>query len=199
MSSDPIDPGKRTSLRHRAHIRLSGNAGQESAVASAATALGVLHELASSPSTAGDALALLHELQVHQIELDLQAEELRGTRSELEAALIRQIQLYDFAPVGAFTVDGSTTMHELNLTGARMLGAERDALVGQALDSYLTVPGSLALHALLASVSENLSNVQSCQFELAAHAGVAPGQPKLVQASARVDPAGPFFLLAFFA
>ena len=94
----------------------------QGAMQMATAAYGVLHELASSPTTAADALALLHELQVHQVELDLQAEELRASRMELEAALRRQIQLYDAAPVGHATIDPSCTLLELNLTGAAMLG-----------------------------------------------------------------------------
>jgi hypothetical protein len=90
----------------------------------------VLHALASSPQTATDALTLLHELQVHQVELDLQAQELHESRAELESTLRRQIELYDHQPVGCFTVDSRCILHELNLTGADMLGVARDAAFG---------------------------------------------------------------------
>src|SRR6202163_3178498 len=126
MSSDVIGADSQAELRLRALKQLTGPAGSYDTRLNAAAALGVLHELASSPSTAVAALALLHELQVYQVELDLQDEELRRSRGELEMTLSRQVQLYDFAPVGCLTIDRSTALRELNLTAARMLGAERD-------------------------------------------------------------------------
>ena len=89
-------------LRSRAAHRLSGGKGANSTGSAdspdsqafqATDALAVLHAMASSQDTAGDALALLHELQVHQVEVELQAEELRDSRTELEAALRRQTAL----------------------------------------------------------------------------------------------------------
>jgi hypothetical protein len=95
MSTKPIAPEQLSNLRHRATSRLSAGAGATRAPVSASNALAVLHDLASSPETAADALALLHELQVHQVELDLQADELRESRAGLETALRRQTDLYD--------------------------------------------------------------------------------------------------------
>ena len=153
-------------------------------------AFGVLHELASSPSTASDALALLHELQVHQIELELQAEEMRGSRTELEAALRRQIQLYDCAPVGYFTLDLGGTVRELNLSGAALLGRERDLLVGQAFDSWLAPRSARALRAELKSVGEGHCG-QACVLQLNRH----EGDTRTVYATASADPAGGAFLV----
>ncbi len=125
-------------LRQRAAFRLSGRDPGQNPAARAADALTLLHALASSPDTAADALALLHELQVHQVELDLQAEELRESRAELEAALRRQIELYDFQPVACFTVDRHLVIRELNLTGATLLGVDRDEACGLTLDTFLS-------------------------------------------------------------
>src|ERR1700679_1938271 len=86
-------------LRARAVVRLTGTEGSHESWMKASAASQVLHDLASSPSTAAAAMALLHELQVHQVEVDLQDEELRRSCAELESTLTRQIQLYDFAPV----------------------------------------------------------------------------------------------------
>ena len=80
-------------LRTRAATQLGGDDMQRQARLSSTAALRVLHALASSPATAADAIALLHELQVHQVELDLQYEELQGSNSELEASLDRQARL----------------------------------------------------------------------------------------------------------
>jgi PAS domain-containing protein len=122
--------------------------------ASSFDALTVLHRLASTPSTADSALALLHELQVHQVELDMQAEELRESRVELESALRRQIELYDLQPVGCFTVNRDCIVQELNLMGATMLGIERDQGVGQALDSFFAPGGGTTLRELLSKIGD---------------------------------------------
>lgn len=190
MSSRMVVSGEQVDLRLRAVSRLNGRGGEERMRANAPEALGVLFELASSPSTAGDALALLHELQVHQVELDLQAEELRGSRAELEGALTRQSELYDFAPVGCFTVDASTAILETNLRGARLLGFERGELPGQPLDGFLGPRSADVLHTLLARVAEGHEG-ETCDLELVA----AVGKARVVHARAARDPSGPRFLV----
>ena len=133
-----IEPERSADLRHRAASRLTGPAATKGSTARAADALAVLHALASSPDTAADALTLLHELQVLQVELDLQAQELDESRAELEFALRRQIELYDHQPVGCFTIDPRFVVHELNQTGADMLGIARDDAHGLPLDAFFS-------------------------------------------------------------
>jgi PAS domain S-box-containing protein len=137
-------------------------------------------------------LALLHELQVHQVELDLQDEELRRSRAELEASLFRQVQLYDFAPVGYFTVDRSTALRALNLTAASMLGSGRDQLLGQSLDSFLAPNSARALQAMLSRLSDGAST-ELGTLRLAATHGTA----RSVHACAKRDPDDRHFLIAF--
>lgn len=72
-----------------------------------------------------DPLALVHELQVHQIELEMQNEELRLTKLEAERAMARYSDLYDFAPIGLFTLDEQCMIKEVNLAGAALLGLGR--------------------------------------------------------------------------
>jgi len=73
---------------------------------------------------------LLHELQVHQIELEMQNEELRQAYVSTEAALKKYTMLFDLAPVGYFSLDHDGTISELNFTGADMLHERRFSLIG---------------------------------------------------------------------
>jgi signal transduction histidine kinase/CheY-like chemotaxis protein len=81
---------------------------------------------------------LLHELRVHQIELEMQNEELRVSRAEVEVGLKRYTDLYDFAPVGYLTLSPEGSIRELNLPAARVLGRERSRLVGGRLRSFVS-------------------------------------------------------------
>ncbi len=72
---------------------------------------------------------LIHELRVHQIELELQNDELRSNQTELEASRNRYADLYDFAPIGYLTVDENGLITQVNLTCTAMLGRERSALL----------------------------------------------------------------------
>ena len=80
---------------------------------------------------------MLHELRVHQIELEMQNEELRRAQGELEASRARYFDLYDLAPVGYFTVSEQGLILEANLTAASLLGVARGALVKQPLTRFI--------------------------------------------------------------
>ncbi|MEI8189059.1 MAG: PAS domain-containing protein, partial [candidate division NC10 bacterium] len=74
---------------------------------------------------------LVHELQVHQIELEMQNEELQQARAQADALLAQYTDLYDFAPAGYLTLDREGAIRQVNLTGARLLGTERSRLVNR--------------------------------------------------------------------
>ncbi len=80
---------------------------------------------------------LIYELQVHQIELELQNEELRLAQGELEESRQKYYDLYDFAPVGYFTFDEPGLILEVNLAGGDLLGVERSNLIGRVFSAFL--------------------------------------------------------------
>lgn len=77
------------------------------------------------------------ELGTYQSELELQNQELRESQQRIEDALVRYSDLYDFAPVGYFSLDKQGLIHDINLTGASMLGKERKYLLGRPLMQLL--------------------------------------------------------------
>lgn len=82
-----------------------------------------------TPVMGTDVTRLLHELQVHQIELEMQNEELRQAYETAETALKKYTMLYDFAPMGYFTLDSNGEICELNFTGADLLKDKRFSLI----------------------------------------------------------------------
>jgi PAS domain S-box-containing protein len=85
-----------------------------------------------------DSLRLVHELEVHQIELEMQNNELCRVHDELEVLLNTYAELYDFAPVGYFTFDGNGLIRRVNLAGAQQLGIERGMLVNKPFSAFIS-------------------------------------------------------------
>ncbi len=84
-----------------------------------------------------DALALVHELQVHQIELEMQNEALKLAKLETEDVLTKYSDLYDFAPMGLFSFDVQGRIQEINLAGAKLLGMERRNLMARRFQQFV--------------------------------------------------------------
>jgi len=80
---------------------------------------------------------LLHELHVHQIELEMQNEELRQIQVELDASRARYFDLYDLAPVCYLTLGSDGLIKEANLAAANMLAAVRNVLLNKPLASFI--------------------------------------------------------------
>lgn len=166
-----IDPERLAELRLRAASRLTGAAATKGSAARTVDALGVLHSLASSPKTAPDALALLHELQVHQVELDLQAQELQESRAELESTLRRHIEHYDTLPVGCLTVNARAEVLDMNRTAAEMLGIPHEEASGQQLSGFFGAEGGQRFLAALAALGtaagpDTVGPRSPCRLEL---------------------------------
>ncbi len=99
-----------------------------------------------------DVQRLVHELQVHQIELEMQNEELRRSRAEVEAWLEHYTELYDFAPVGYLTLARDGTIRKVNLACAKLLGVERARLSGRRFGLFVAEPDRAAFTLLLKKV-----------------------------------------------
>jgi PAS domain S-box-containing protein len=110
-------------------------------------------------------LRLNHELQVHQIELEMQNEELHQAREVAETALEQYTDLYDFAPVGYFTLDRKGTISKVNLTGAGFVGVERSLLVSRRFSHFVTVEGRPAFNAFLEKVFTSPAK-EACEVKL---------------------------------
>jgi PAS domain-containing protein len=94
---------------------------------------------------ADDVQRLVHELQVHQIELELQNEELREAQVALAEARDRYSDLYEFAPVGYLSVGPDGVIREANLTAAKLLARERASLIGKRLSHFVARQSQNAL------------------------------------------------------
>lgn len=135
-------------LRSRAEARLQALAEEERA-----------------PRTERETKRLLHELQVHEIELEMQNAELHNARNAMEAALEKYTDLYDFAPVSYFTLDSGGSIGEVNLAGASLLKIERSRLLGRRFGKSVTVNYRSAFETFLATVfSSQVKEV--CEVEL---------------------------------
>ena len=132
-----------------------------------------------------DLAAVVHELRVHQIELEMQNEELRGSRLELEELRAKYFELFDLAPVGYLTLSDESIVGDANLTAALLLGVERQLLVGQPFTAFVLAPDR-DVYYLHQRMLQQTGEPQTCELRLqrvggeagagaGADAGAAPG------------------------
>ncbi|SMP76522.1 PAS domain S-box-containing protein [Desulfonatronum zhilinae] len=100
---------------------------------------------------------LFQDLLVHQYELEMQNDELRRAQLEIETARQRYFELYDLAPVGYCSVDGSGVINEANLTLGRMLGLDRSALLRRRISQFIKGEDYGRYYALVKNLSKDLS------------------------------------------
>ena len=110
-------------------------------------------------------LELIHELEVHQVELQLQNDELRRTQSEVEDSRARYVNLFDFAPVGYLTIDRKGLIKEANLTAAQLLGVERRYLINMGLRRLVAKDFQETYQSFLHPLFES-DRQESCELRL---------------------------------
>jgi PAS domain S-box-containing protein len=173
------DETTRSELRKRAEQRLKDK--------TRATALRLSEE---------EARRALHELEVHQVELEMQNEALRAARLETEAGLAAYTALFDFAPIGYATLLTDGTMRAVNHAGARLLGRLRSELVGSNFITFVATRDTAQFLHLIATVAhhDNEGGSDSCEVELRRD---GEAQPARLTATALSGTAQTTVLLAF--
>ena len=121
---------------------------------------------AALPAPETDTQRLVHELEVHQIELEMQNEELVQSRTQVEAGLHKYTDLYDFAPVGYFTLALDGAIHQVNLAGANLLGAERGALIKRRFGVFVSARSRTTFSAFLEKVFSRSWSEETCEIAL---------------------------------
>src|SRR5450631_337079 len=109
---------------------------------------------------------LVHELEVHQVELEMQNEELRRTQLELEESRNKYANLYDFAPVGYFTFDADGMIREVNRTGAQLLGMERRLLFNKPFIRFIADEDGKELFSRHLEQVVQQQGMQKCEIRL---------------------------------
>jgi PAS domain S-box-containing protein len=115
--------------------------------------------------TEADLRRLQHELEVHQIELEMQNEELLAARVEIATALERYTDLFDFAPVGYFDLAHDQTIRLVNLTGAKLVGLGRGSLIGRRFELFIAKTDRPEFSSLFKRVFETGAK-QACEIAL---------------------------------
>jgi PAS domain S-box-containing protein len=180
-------------LRHQAEVRIREGSSPHATHqwSTGVEALTLLHRLASTPESAGDALKLLHELQVHQVELDLQYEQMELSQSELAEELHRYTDIYRFAPVAYVMVNKEGKITHANLAAAELFGVPQDDLDGKQVSSLLTLESRQTLSALWKRLHRSGSR-ETCEVQVeSSERGL-----RTLLAIASAAPDGQSFLLA---
>jgi two-component system CheB/CheR fusion protein len=125
-----------------------------------------LHTTARSSRISEEERRLLQELEIHQMELELQNDELRTARDESEESLERYTLLFDFAPIGYAILAGDGTIRDVNHVGASVLGRVRSGLIGQPFEAFLAQRDRSPFALLFLKTIERETK-ESCEVTLA--------------------------------
>ncbi len=118
-----------------------------------------------------DSKRLLHELQVHKVELEMQNSEMCHTQEELEISRNKFCKLYDFAPIGFFTFDRLGAIREVNLTGTKMLGLKRQMLLNKPFINFIADPVEKDIFLAHLQDVVHKQGIQCCEIRLAEQGG----------------------------
>ncbi|MGA2259621.1 MAG: ATP-binding protein, partial [Thermoguttaceae bacterium] len=133
-----------------------------------------------------DVRSLLHELQVHQIELEMQNEELLRAQTAVQEVSDKYRDLFDFAPVGYFSLDRRGRVLEVNLAGAAMLGLDRSTAVKQRFGQFVAMENRVAFAEFCKRVLAT-DTQQTCEVKLL---GTAPPVSVLIEGISAPDHQG---------
>lgn len=157
-------------------------------------AMAHLFRLACSPDTEAAGLKLLHELQVHQVELDLQHEQLEANERDLCVSLNHYKSLFDAAPVGYLVIDAKHYVSDANEAAAWLLCIDRQDLVGRPVDSLLAPGGRQLLDDLRQQLQAGAVRASGSAATLDRGRGAGA-----LQVAASLVPAGDAMLIALIA
>jgi two-component system, sensor histidine kinase LadS len=133
---------------------------------------GLLSQMEKKPDKVSqeEAKKLIHELRVHQVELEMQNEELRRTQIELDATRERYFELYDLAPMGYCTLSATGQIIQANLTATALLGMVGDRLVGEPITRFIAYDDQdiFYLHSKRCAGSQK---PHSCQLQMVRNDG----------------------------
>jgi PAS domain-containing protein len=190
MSVPNAEPAKHSKLRREAETRIKeGTAPPTIGWTVGVNALSLLHKLASSPDSATDALKLLHELQVHQVELDMQHEQIETTQRVVAEDLARYQGLYEYAPVPYLNLSPHRDILECNKAAAQLFESGQDELRGCEIDGLLAAASRPVLQQLLKRMR---SDGTSGSCEVAVKTSHGPTKMRVVASAA---PGGRSFLV----
>lgn len=148
MTSDETDFTDSGKLREKAEERLNKNP-----------------KTAYALSMEADASKLLYELQVHQIELEMQNEELHQAYETAEKALRKYTMLFDLSPMGYFSLDTEGAICDLNFTGAEMLGERRFSLINSNFKLFIAEDSKTVFNDFLSKIFSTNAK-ESCKVML---------------------------------
>jgi len=184
-------------LRQGAEERIdSGTAPKTRGWPTGIEALKLLHDLSSSPQNAGDALKFLHELQVHQVELDLQHEQAEEDRLQLAEELSNYTDLFDLAPFAYLTLTPEGRVIAANRIAVDCLAAASGRgkeITGRPIEDLLAPESRAAIKDILAALREGAGR-QACAVRFktggASLTAVATAPPRSGQVLMALAPAG---------
>ncbi len=118
-----------------------------------------------SPTTETNTQRLIHELEVHQIELEMQNEALLQANAELESTLSMYAELYAFASLGYFTLTRDGTIRRANLTAVKLMGVGLSELIQRRFAVFISPESRIPFSAFLDRVFTS-SNKETCEVAL---------------------------------